>query len=201
MALPSHPDGLADITTPKYSSSVRESMHKDRPSDVTFDQAAGPVVESLVGGEQEPDQFLKLDTQRDSGSERSFCSHKSFEKVSLSKTFQTQPGDLKSYSHSSRSNSHHSNGSLGNSLNYSYAHSDAFHSNGSAGGLSARSSLSDKAESVGSRNRGLGRLVTVGQSGSEGSEGSEGKAYPGKRTQEQIRSLAALGVQSDDESF
>lgn len=61
--------------------------------------------------------------------------------------------------------------------------------------------ISDKAESVasaGSMNRGLGRLVTVGQSGSEG---SQGKAYPGRQTLKQIRSLGSLGGQSDNESF
>lgn len=163
---------------------------------MTFTQASGPAVDP---GVEEPDRYSKPETQHDSGSEHSFRSQKSFDKVYFDKTFQTQPSHPKS-----NSNSHRSNGFHGYSYN-SYAHSHASHSNGSLGGLSGRSSISDiisdKAESVasvGSSNRGQGRLVTVGQSESEG---SEGKAYPGRETLEQIRSLCGLGGQSDNESF
>ncbi|XP_042276662.1 centrosomal protein of 78 kDa [Thunnus maccoyii] len=203
--LPARPGGLADTTTLRSPSSVRESVHEDRLLDVTFNPATGPAVDPGVGAEQEPGHFSIPDTERDSGSEHSFRSQKSFDRVSLGKTFQTQPSHLKSNNNSYRSNSRHSNGSHGYSFNNSYAHSDASHSNGSHGGLSVRSSvsdiISDKAESVasaGSMNRGLGRLVTVGQSGSEG---SQGKAYPGRQTLKQIRSLGSLGGQSDNESF
>lgn len=169
-------------------------MREDRLLDVTFTQASGPAVDPGGGGEGEPDRYSKPDTQHDSGSERSFRSQKSFDKVYFGKTFQTQRSHPKS-----NSNSHRSNGSHGYSFNNSYAHSRASHSNGSLGGLSGRSSvsdiISDEAESVGSRgsrNRGQGRLVTVGQSGSEESD------YPGRETLERIRSL---GAQSDNESF
>lgn len=127
-----------------------------------------------VGEDVELDRYSKPGSDHNSGSEHSF-----FDKVSFGKTYQTEVGKLKNMSKSHQSGSHHSNGSRhGNGshgYNKSYTHS---HSNGSYGGLSARSSLSDiisdKADSirsVGSRTRGKGRLVTVGQSGSEGSMG------------------------------
>ncbi|KAM9857902.1 centrosomal protein of 78 kDa [Aulostomus maculatus] len=199
--LSAHPDGLTDITPPIPPFSVGETTEsKDRLKDVTFDQATGG---SGVGGDQELDQFSKPDIQRDSGSERSFCSQKSFEKVFFSQTVQNQPSHRQSHSSSLRSHSHHSNYSSANSFKYSYSHSDAPQSNRSRGGSSVRSSvsdiLSDKAESVGSvesRSRGSARLATVGQSGSDGSEGSEGKDYHGKKPLGHIRSLAGLGGQS-----
>ncbi|XP_035513526.1 centrosomal protein of 78 kDa [Morone saxatilis] len=191
--LPAAPGRPADTTTSRSLSSVRD----DRPLDVTFDQPSGPAGDRGAGGELEPDKYSKPDTQHDSGSEHSFRSQKSFDMVYFGKTFQTQPSHLKS-----NSNSHRSNGSHGYSFNNSWAHSQSSHSNGSHGGLSERSSVSDfigeKAESVGSvgsRYRGKGRLVTVGQSGSEGSD------YPGRDTLEQVRSLGGLGGQSDNESF
>ncbi|XP_037633029.1 centrosomal protein of 78 kDa isoform X1 [Sebastes umbrosus] len=181
---------LADTTAPRCSSSIREVLREDRLLDVTFHQASGPAAHPGVGGEEEPDKYSKPDTQHDSGSEHSFRSQKSLDKLSFGKTFQTQSSQPKS----NNSNSLRSNGSHG----YSYAHSHSSHSNGSHGGLSVRSSVSevisdraDSVESVRSRNRAKGRLVTVGQSG------SEGRASPGR----QIRSLGGLGGQSDDESF
>ena len=93
-------------------------------------------------------------------------------------------------SNSHRSYSRHRNGSHG----YSDAQSHSSHSNGSRGGISVRSSvsdmLSDKEESVGSaasRISGKGRLVTTGQSG------SEEKAYLGRESLEQSRSLGGSG--------
>lgn len=176
-------------------------MHDNRLLDVTFHPAAGPALDPVVGAEQEPDHFSMPDTERDSGSEHSFRSQKSFDRDSLGKTFQTQPSHFKSNSNSHRCNSNHSNGSHGYSFNNSYAHSDLSYSDRSHGRLSVRSSLSDKAESVasaGSRNRGLGRLVTLVHSGLEG---SQGKAYPGRETLKQVRSLGSLGGQSDNEAF
>lgn len=172
---------------------------------MTFNQAVGSVLDLGVGVEEEVDQFSKPDTQLDSGSEGSLYSQKSFDKVSFGKTFQTQPRNHKSNSSSHRSNSHHSNNFHGYSFSNNYAHSQASQGNGSHGGLSSRSSvsdiISDKPESVGSvgsRNRGKGSLVTVGQSESEG---SEGKSYLGRETAEQIRSLGSRRGQSDNESF
>lgn len=194
LVLPAPPHRLTDTTTPRSPSSVREFLREDRQLDVTFTQAFGPAGEPSVGGEEEPDKYSKPEAEHNSGSEHS--SQKSF-KFSCSKTFQTQSSHPKS-----NSNSHRSNGSHGYSFNNSYAHSQASYSNGSHSALSVSSSvsnvISDKAESVGSvasRNREKERLVTVGQSG------SEGKAYPGRETLEQIRSLGSLGGQSDDESF
>lgn len=201
--MPALPGGQFDITIPRSSSSVRKSLHEDRLLDVTFSKASGPAVDPGKGGEEDPDQYSKPDTQHESGSEHSFHSQKSFDKFSFGNIFQTQPSKHKCNSNSHRSNSHHSNSSHG--YNNSYAQSHASHSNGSHCALSVKSSvsdiISDKAESVpsvGSRNRGTGRLVTIGQSGSEG---SEGKAYPGRETLEQIRSLGSLGGQSENESF
>ncbi|XP_062272729.1 centrosomal protein of 78 kDa isoform X2 [Scomber scombrus] len=203
--LPPYPGVLVDTTPPRSPFSVGGSVHEDRLLDVTFNPAAVPAVDPGVGPEKEPDHFSVLDAERDSGSERSFRSQKSFDRVSLGKTFQTQPSHLKSNSNSHCSNSHHSNGSHGYSFNNSYAHSNGSHGDGSHGRLSIRSSvsdiISDKAESVasaGSRNRGMGRFVTVGQSGSEE---SQGKTYLGRETLKQIRSLGSLGGQSDIESF
>ncbi|XP_040897542.1 centrosomal protein of 78 kDa isoform X3 [Toxotes jaculatrix] len=201
--LPSLPGGPADTTTPRSSSCVREPVHEDRLLDVTFNKASGPAVDPGIGGEGEPNRYSKPDAHHGSGSEHSFRSQKSLDKVSFGETFQAQPSKPKSNSNSCQSSSHHNNGS--NGYNNSYAKSYSSHSNGSHGALSVRSSVSDiasdKAESVGSvgsRNRGKGRLVTVGQSGSEG---SEGKAYPGRETLGQIRSLGGLVGQSDNESF
>lgn len=154
---------------------------------MSHNKASGPVVDPSIGGEGEPDRYSRPNTQHDSGSEHSFLGRTSSVKVALG---ETQKSEHKSNSNSYQSDSHHSKGSHG----YSNAQSHASYSNGSHGGLSVRSSvsdiMSDKAESVGSamsRNRGNGRLVTIGQSGSEG---SEGKAYLGRETLEQIRTLA-----------
>lgn len=163
----------------------------------TFSKASGPAGDPGVGEEVELDRYSKPGSHRDSGSEHSFRSQTSFDKVAFGKTFQTEASKQKNNSNSHRSSSHHSNGSHG--YNKSYTHSHASYSNGSYSGLSRRSSLSDiisdKADSigsVGSRTRGKGRLVTVGQSGSEG---SMGKVYPGRET------LGGLRGQSDNESF
>lgn len=175
--LPAVPGRPADTTTPKSTASVRESLHEGRLLDVTFNPASGPAVDPGAGGEEEPDRYSDTFTQHKSGSEHSFHSQQSFDKVDFGKTFQTQPSHPRS-------------------------HSSSHNSNRSHGGLSGRSSISDvisdKAESlasVGSRNRGDARQVTVGQSGSEGSD------YPGRETLEQIRSLSDLGGKSDNESF
>ncbi|XP_065805640.1 centrosomal protein of 78 kDa isoform X1 [Labrus bergylta] len=198
--LPAQSGKPADTTTPRSPASVREFLCEDRLLDVTFNQACGSAGDTGVGKEEEPDKCLKPATQHDSGSEHSFRSQKSFDKVSIGKTFQTQTNQPRSIS-----NSHKSNSSNGYSFHKSYANSHASHSNGSHGRLSGRSSvsdiISDKAESVGSvgsRNSGQGRLVTVGQSGSQG---SHRRAYPGMETLEQIRSLISLGGQSDNDSF
>ncbi|XP_070690241.1 centrosomal protein of 78 kDa [Pempheris klunzingeri] len=166
--------------TPRSPSSQRGSLHEDKVLDATLTQASGPAVNPDLGGEEEPDEYSKSwlpDTRHDSGSEHSVRSQKSFDKVYFGKTFQTTPSHPKS-----NSNSHRSNSSHGYIFNNSYSHSLASHSNGSLGEMSIRSSISDiisdkavSVRSVGSVNRGQGRLVTVGQSGSEG---SEGKAYP-----------------------
>ncbi|XP_054466755.1 centrosomal protein of 78 kDa [Anoplopoma fimbria] len=193
--LPAPPGRPADTPTPRPSSSVREFLGEDRLLDLTFNLASGPAGYPCVGGEGEPDKYSKPVSQQDSGSERSFRSQKYFDQVPFSKTFQTPS----SHNKSNNSNSHRSNGSNGYSYDNSYAHSHSSHSSGSHGGLSVRSSvsdiMSDKSESVGSvgsRNRGKGRLVTVRQAE------SEGNTYPGRETLEQMRSL---GGQSDDESF
>ncbi|XP_073323299.1 centrosomal protein of 78 kDa [Pagrus major] len=169
--LPAPPGRLIDTNTHRSPSSGRESSHDGRLLDVTFTQASVPAAHPGTDGEREPDRYSKPVTQHDSGSEHSYRSQKSFDKVYFSRTFQSQPSHTNSNSH---------------------------RSNGSYGGLSGRSSvsdiMSDKAESVGSvgsRNEGKRRLVTEGQSGSEGSD------YPGR----EIRSLSGLGRHSDDESF
>uniref|UniRef100_A0A8C2X989 Centrosomal protein 78 n=1 Tax=Cyclopterus lumpus TaxID=8103 RepID=A0A8C2X989_CYCLU len=186
---------LADTITPRPPSSAREFLREDRLLDLTFNQASVNAGYPGVAGEEEPDTYSKLESQRDSGSERSFRSQKSFDMVPLSQTFRTRSSQPKS----NGSNSHRSNGSHGHSYSSSYAHSHSSHGSGTHGGLSVRSSVSDMMSdgsesvgSVGSRNRGKGRLVTVGQAE------SEGNACPGREALEQIRSL---GGQSDDESF
>ncbi|XP_068560181.1 LOW QUALITY PROTEIN: centrosomal protein of 78 kDa [Cebidichthys violaceus] len=195
--LPAPPGRPADSTPPRPPSSVGEFLREDGLLDLTFNRASGPAEDPGVGGEEEPDGYSKLDSQHDSGSERSFRSQNSFDMVPFSKTFQTRC----SRSKSNHSNSHGSNGSHGHSYNSSYAPGRSSHSSGSHGGLSVRSSVSDitsdmagSVGSVGSRNRGKGSLVTVGQAESEEA------AYPGRETVEQIRSLG-VGGQSDDESF
>lgn len=118
---------------PRSPPSVREFLREDRLRDVlTSHHASGPAGDPCVGGEEEPDHFSKPNTQQDSGSEHSFRSQKSFDKVSFGKTFQS--GHPKSNSNSPRSSGSH---------RYSYAHSHSLHSNGSHGGLSVRSSVSD----------------------------------------------------------
>ncbi|XP_041792936.1 centrosomal protein of 78 kDa isoform X2 [Chelmon rostratus] len=171
--LPAPSGRLADTTTARSLSSVSKSLHEGRLLDVTFSQASGPAVDPGAGGEGEPDKYSKPFTQQDSGSEHSFHSQKSSDKVYFGETFQTQPSHPKS-------------------------NSNSYRSNGSRGGLSGRSSVSeiisgkaDSVGSVGSRNRGKGMLAT-GQSESEGSD------YPGR---ERIRSVGGPGGQSDNESF
>ncbi|KAK1892192.1 Centrosomal protein of 78 kDa [Dissostichus eleginoides] len=124
---------LPDRTVPRSPPSVREFLREDRLRDVlTSHHASGPAGDPCVGGEEEPDHFSKPDTQQDSGSDHSFRSQKSFDKVSFGKTFQS--GRPKSNSNSPRSSGSH---------RYSYAHSHSLHSNSSHGGLSVRSSVSD----------------------------------------------------------
>ncbi|XP_076588077.1 centrosomal protein of 78 kDa isoform X2 [Chaetodon auriga] len=168
------PGRRPDISTPRSLSSVSRSLHEGRLLDVTFSQASGLAVDHDAGGERESERYSKLVSRHDSGSEHSFHSQKSLDKVYFGETFQTQPSHPKSNSNSHRSNGSHS-------------------------GLSGRSSvsdiLSDKAESVGSeesRNKGKGTRVTAGQSESDGSD------YPGT---ERIRSVGSLGGQSDNESI
>uniref|UniRef100_A0A671UA24 Centrosomal protein 78 n=1 Tax=Sparus aurata TaxID=8175 RepID=A0A671UA24_SPAAU len=169
--MPAPPGRPADTNTPRSPSSSREPSHEGKLLDVTFTKTSVPAADPGAGGEREPDRYSRPTTQHDSGSEHSYRSQKSFDKVYFSRTFQSQPSHTNSNSH---------------------------RSNGSYGGLSGRSSvsdiISDKAESVGSvgsRNGGKRRLVTEGRSGSEGSD------YPGR----EIRSLSGLGGRSDDESF
>ncbi|XP_041644575.1 centrosomal protein of 78 kDa [Cheilinus undulatus] len=195
-----HTGKSAGTITPRSPSPVRESLPVDRRIDLTFNQAQGSAGGPGVGEEKEPEKYSKPGTQHDSGSERSSCSQKSPDKASISKTFQTLTNQPKN-----NSNSHKSNASNGYSLHKSYANSHASHSNGPHGGSSGRSSVSDiisdragSVGSVGSGSRGQGKLTTVSQSGSEG---SDGKAYLGRETLEQIRSLVSLGGQSDNDSF
>ncbi|GAA6227436.1 centrosomal protein of 78 kDa [Lates japonicus] len=107
--------GPADTTTPRSSSFVRESLREDRQPDVTFSKASRSGIDPGIGGEEELHRYSKPDTQLDSGSEHSFRSQKSYDKVSFGKTCQTQPSTHKSNSNSHRSNSHHRNGSHGSS--------------------------------------------------------------------------------------
>ncbi|XP_004547143.2 centrosomal protein of 78 kDa [Maylandia zebra] len=191
-----YPVGLSDTRLHKSPSPTRAALHKERSLDVTFTQASAPAASGVVDVEEEANHFSKPDTQHDSGSEHSFYSQKSFDNISFGKTSQTRPSHP-----TSNSNSHRNNSSHGYSFSNSYTYNRASHSNGSRGGSSASVSdiLSDKESvgSVGSRNRGNGRLVTVGQSGSEG---SERKAPSTRGALEQVRSLENLGVQSDNES-
>ncbi|XP_063345712.1 centrosomal protein of 78 kDa isoform X1 [Pelmatolapia mariae] len=189
--------GLSDTRLHKSPSPTRAALHKERSLDVTFTQASAPAASGVVDVEEEANHFSKPDTQHDSGSEHSFYSQKSFDNISFGKTSQTRPSHP-----TSNSNSHRNNSSHGYSFSNSYTYNRASHSNGSRGGSSASVSdiLSDKEDSVGSvgsRNRGNGRLVTVGQSGSEG---SERKAPSRRGALEQVRSLESLGVRSDNES-
>lgn len=187
---------MSDTRLHKSPSPTRAALHKERSLDVTFTQASAPAASGVVDVEEEANHFSKPDTQHDSGSEHSFYSQKSFDNISFGKTSQTRPSHPTSNSKSHRNNSSH-----GYSFSNSYTYNRASHGNGSRGGSSASVSdiLSDKESvgSVGSRNRGNGRLVTVGQSGSEG---SERKAPSTRGALEQVRSLENLGVQSDNES-
>lgn len=190
------PVGLSDTRLHKSPSPTKAALHKERSLDVTFTQASEPGASGVVDVEEEANHFSKPDTQHDSGSEHSFYSQKSFDNISFGKTSQTRPSHPTSNSNSDRNNSSH-----GYSFSNCYTYNRASHSNGSRGGSSASVSdiLSDieSVGSVGSRNRGNGRLVTVGQSGSEG---SERKAPSRRGALEQVRSLESLGVQSDNES-
>ncbi|XP_037337896.2 centrosomal protein of 78 kDa isoform X2 [Pungitius pungitius] len=184
---PAPPAAPADTATARPTSSIREFLREDRLPDLTVIQASAGRG---VGGEEEPDKYSKLDIQRDSNSERSFRSQKSFNVIPFSKAIPTQSSLPKS----NRGSSHRSN-SYNSSYNSSYAHGHSSHSSGSHGGFSVRSSVSDitndKAESAGaagSRTRGKGRPVTVGQGE------TEGNALSG-------REIRSLGRQSDDESF
>lgn len=135
-----------DPTVPRFLSSVRESVYEDKLLDVTFTQVSGPGA----GIEEELEKYLKPVTQQNSGSENSEHSQISLDKVYFGKTFQTEPSHPKS-----NSNSHRSTGSHG----------------GSSGRSSVCGVKSDKSVvSVRSRNRGKGKLVMAGQSGSDGSD-------------------------------
>ncbi|XP_030593653.1 centrosomal protein of 78 kDa [Archocentrus centrarchus] len=196
-APPAAPFGLSDTNSLKPSSPLRAAFHEERPLDENFSRASGPAASPVVDVEEEPNKFSKPDTQHYSGSEKSFRSQRSYDNISFGKTFQTQQSHPRS-----NSNSHRNNSSHGYSFNNSYAYNRASHSNGSHGGSSVCVSdiISDKESvgSVGSRNKGSGRLATIGQSGSEG---SERKASPRRDALEQVRSLESLGVQSDNDSF
>ncbi|XP_017267634.1 centrosomal protein of 78 kDa [Kryptolebias marmoratus] len=188
--VPNLPGGAVNAPTHRSPPPLRDPLHQDRLLDVTFSRAGGDRRDPVVDEEGEPHQYLRPDIQPDSGSERSFRSNKSFDNISLGKTFQTQPSSRRGEASSYRSNSSRENG---------FNNSHVTQSNGSHGGSSDSLSeiISDRAESVGSvrsRNRGMGRLVTVSQSGSER---SERKTYPGRAALKQIRSLG----ESDDESF
>ncbi|XP_074527190.1 centrosomal protein of 78 kDa isoform X2 [Halichoeres trimaculatus] len=196
--LPAGPAEVADTTTPRSESSIKESFLEHRLLNKTFQRAHGPLGDTGDGGEEDADKYSKPHTQSDSGSEHSFHSQKSFDRVSVGKTNQLK----------NNNNSDKSNRSSGYSVHKSSANRHASHSSGSHGGLSGKSSISDimsdKAESVGSvrsRSGGQGKRVTVGQSGSDRSDRSEGRAYPGRETLEQIKTLVSLGGLSDNDSF
>lgn len=181
---------------PKPSSPLRAAFHEERPLDETFSRASGPAASPVL--EEDPNKFSKPDTHHYSGSEYSFRSQRSYDNISLGKTFQTQPDHP-----TSNSSSHRNNSSHGYSFNNSYAYNRASHSNRSRGGSSVSLSdiMSDKegsVGSVGSRNKGSGRLATIGQSGSEG---SETKDNPRRSALKQVISLESLAGQSDNESF
>ncbi|KAM3867443.1 centrosomal protein of 78 kDa [Diretmus argenteus] len=207
LSAPSGPP--ADAVSPRPPSSAREFLLDDRPLEGPFKQAAiDPCVDLECGGD-EPDQYSKPEVQHASGSECSFHSQKSYgmgsfgnksSHVSGSHEDVSQPNSI--HHHRSNGNSYHSD-SHGYSFNYSNVyssiHSDASCRNKSHDDLSMRSSLSDMSEkvesigSLGSKNKGRGRQLAVGHSGSEG-----GKAYPHQETLDQIRSMGSLGGQSDD---
>ncbi|XP_061672964.1 centrosomal protein of 78 kDa isoform X2 [Syngnathoides biaculeatus] len=74
-----HPD---DVGAGKSPSSLTKAAHQEGPRkegapQVAFEQAAGTQVDFSVLREQEPDEFSKLETQYDSGSERSVTSQRS----------------------------------------------------------------------------------------------------------------------------
>lgn len=117
---------------------------------MTFSQVSGHAIGPGAGVEEELEKYLKPVIQQNSGSERSEHSQKSLDKVYFGKTFETDPSHPKS-----NSNSHRSTGSHG----------------GSSGRSSVCGVKSDKSVfSVRSSNRGKGKLVMAGQSGSEGSD-------------------------------
>uniref|UniRef100_A0A1A7WK04 Centrosomal protein 78 n=3 Tax=Iconisemion striatum TaxID=60296 RepID=A0A1A7WK04_9TELE len=192
--VPNLPGGAVNTPPSRRSPPpLRASLHNDRLLDVTFSHAGVDTRDLIVGGEKEPHQYIRPDIQRDSESEQSFHSNKSYDNISFGKTFQTQPTSQRGETGSNRSNSYH-----GYSLNHTYSRGSQ--NNGSHGGSSESLSeiISDRAESVesaGSRSSGVRRLVMVGQSRSEG---SEGRAYPGRAALKQIRSV---GGRSDQESF
>lgn len=169
-AMANLPGGDADIFTHKSPTPVSATLDRDKHVDVAFSRTSGRIANPLGSGEEEPLQYLHPDSRPDSGSEHSFRWQKTFDNVSLDKTFQTHSN------HRSRdASSHRSDDSHRSSFSNSFAYSQASHSNRSHDGLSESVAeiLSDKAESVGSvRSRSIGkkRLVTVGQSESEGSE-------------------------------
>lgn len=174
--------------THRFPPPVREPLHKGRLLDTTFSHAGGDRRDPVVDEEEEPHQYLRPDIQQDSGSEHSFRSNVFLDNISLGKTFQIQPTSRRGETSSHRSNSSHGNG-----FNNSHV-SRSVRSHGSSPD-SLSEIVSDRAESVGSagsRNHGMGRLVTVSQSGSEG---SERKTYPA------LNQVRPLGGQSDDESF
>ncbi|XP_068461306.1 centrosomal protein of 78 kDa [Clinocottus analis] len=185
----------ADTTPPRSPFSIREFLREGRLLDLTFDPTSGPTDAAGLNEEEEPDTYSKLESRRDSGSERSFRSQNSFDVAPLSKTFRTRSSRHRRYtSNSNNSNSHSSNGSHGHSYSSSYAHSHSSHGSGTHGGLIARLSVSDamsdgaeSSGSAGSRNRRKGRLAV-----------SERNSCPGRDTLQQFR---ALGGQSEDESF
>lgn len=189
---------MDDITTPRSPSSTKSSFPEHKLRDEAFKQAHGPSGDTGDGGEEEASKYPKPHTQSDSSSQHSLRSQKPSDRVSVGKINQPQ----------SNSNSHKSNGSNGYSVHKSSANGHASHSDRSQSGLSGKSSISDiisdKADSVGSvrsRSSGQGRRVTVGQSGSDRSDRSEGRAYPGRETLEQIKTLVSLGGLSDIDSF
>ncbi|XP_041856380.1 centrosomal protein of 78 kDa isoform X2 [Melanotaenia boesemani] len=163
--VPNRPGGAADTFTHRFPTPLSATLNRDKHADITF-RASGHIANPVGSGEQEPLQYLKPDSQLDSGSEHSFSCQKSFSNVSLDKTLKTQSNHRRGDTSSQRSNDSH-----GYSFN-SFVYSQTSHSNRSHDGLSEIVSeiLSDKAESVGSvksRNSGKGKLVIVGQSGSE----------------------------------
>lgn len=144
---------------------------------MTFSQASKPAVDPGFSVEDQPDEYSTPASQQDSGSEHSFHSKKSLDKVYFGKSFQANPSPPRSDSNSHRNSRSH--GSLSNRSSISGVISDR----------------GDSLSSVGSRDRGRGELGTAGQFGSEGSD------YTRKDALNQIRSLGSLGRRSDNESF